>query len=513
MRRFRWSVAIGLLVAAVASTDAEAAFPGQNGRIAYSLATTSTDGIFTVLPDGSGQTQLTNGPGYDDEPSWSSDGTKITFSSTRDGNSEIYVMNADGSGQVRLTNNPAYDAQPAWSPDGTRIAFESRRDVPASSRRSEVYVMNADGTNQQRITNYPYDDSEPAWSPDGSRIAFSTERAPTGPAAEIWTMRPDGSDLREITHGASCFGGDRWHYTPNWSPDGRKIVYVELTDTCDAGDGFRTAHVVDADGSNPTQITPHGPEQDWTPVWSPDGTRIASSYSGTIMNADGSNRIHTQSFDTNPDWQPLPVNTPSTYPRPKAATPTYLSLVPAYGDCTTPNRQHGGGFSFGSCAPPNHLSPTLTVGVGDGSPAFSRSVGFVRLKALPGAAGAPDDADMAIRLSLTNVMRKSDLSDYTGELGLDLSLQLTDHEGAVSQTTMGFDLSATAPCTPTASTIDGATCDLNTTVKALVPNAITEGLGTILGLGPIKVRDGGPDEDADTPAGDGVLATQGVFVP
>ena len=124
-----------------------------------------------------------------------------------------------------------------------------------------------------------------------------------------------------------------------------------------------------------------------------------------------------------------------------------------------------------------------------------------------------DPADMAIRLSLTNVMRKSDLSDYTGELGLDLSLQLTDHEGAVSQTTMGFGLSAAAPCTATASTIDGATCDLNTTVEALVPSAITEGARSTYGLGQIKLRDGGPDEDADTPAGDGVLATQGVFVP
>ncbi len=182
-----------------------------------------------------------------------------------------------------------------------------------------------------------------------------------------------------------------------------------------------------------------------------------------------------QRANSSPTGSPCPSTLPPLTPSPKAATPTYLSLVPAYGDCTTPNRQHGGGLSFGSCAPPNHLSPTLTVGVGDGSPAFSRSVGFVRLKALPGAAGAPDDADMAIRLSLTNVMRKSDLSDYTGELGLDLSLQLTDHEGAVSQTTMGFGLSATAPCTPTASTIDGATCDLNTTVEALIPNAVTEG--------------------------------------
>ena len=43
-------------------------------------------------------------------------GTQIAFMSDRDGNGEIYVMNADGSGQTNLTNNPAYDDEPAWSP-------------------------------------------------------------------------------------------------------------------------------------------------------------------------------------------------------------------------------------------------------------------------------------------------------------------------------------------------------------------------------------------------------------
>ena len=69
------------------------------------------------------------------------------------------------------------------------------------------------------------------------------------------------------------------------------------------------------------------------------------------------------------------------------------------------------------------------------------------------------------------------------------------------------------PCTATASTIDGATCARRHDLKALVPNAITEGDRSTFELGPIKVRDGGPDEDADTPAGNGTLATQGVFVP
>src|SRR2546425_3331127 len=62
---------------------------------------------------------------------------KIVFETERDDNWEVYVMNADGSGQTNLTNNPAFDAEPSWSPDGTKIAFTSSRDDA-----SEVYVMN-----------------------------------------------------------------------------------------------------------------------------------------------------------------------------------------------------------------------------------------------------------------------------------------------------------------------------------------------------------------------------------
>lgn len=58
---------------------------------------------------------------------------KIAFSSSRDGNYEVYAMNADGSGQTRLTSNTGVDAQPAWSPNGTKIAFYSNRDGTSKS--------------------------------------------------------------------------------------------------------------------------------------------------------------------------------------------------------------------------------------------------------------------------------------------------------------------------------------------------------------------------------------------
>ena len=58
---------------------------------------------------------LTNDPGFDQEPSWSPDGGSIAFATGRDGNSEVYVMDADGGSPVNLTNDSGTDDKPAWS--------------------------------------------------------------------------------------------------------------------------------------------------------------------------------------------------------------------------------------------------------------------------------------------------------------------------------------------------------------------------------------------------------------
>jgi Tol biopolymer transport system component len=100
---------------------------------------------------------------------------KIAFTSNRDGNFEIYTLNADGSSQTRLTNTPGLsaglDTSPAFSPDGSRIVFESTRPSsnPADpSTDREIYVMNADGTNQTPFTANAYSDAEPS-HPTGRR--------------------------------------------------------------------------------------------------------------------------------------------------------------------------------------------------------------------------------------------------------------------------------------------------------------------------------------------------------
>jgi Tol biopolymer transport system component len=100
---------------------------------------------------------------------------KIAFFSNRDaGNTEIYTMNADGSSQTRLTNDPGADEQPAFSSDGAKIAFASTRQTPDGTIDREIWVMNADGTNQTQLTNNAFTDTEPTFSPDATKIAFTS---------------------------------------------------------------------------------------------------------------------------------------------------------------------------------------------------------------------------------------------------------------------------------------------------------------------------------------------------
>ena len=70
--------------------------------------------------------------------------------------------------------------------------------------------------------------------------------------------------------------------------------------------------------------------------------------------------------------------------------------------------------------------------VGDGNPATARSIGFIRMVVVPGVPGGPDDTDVRLRMSLTNVMHASDLTDYTGELRGSMDLRVTDRDNGPS---------------------------------------------------------------------------------
>jgi TolB protein len=270
--------------------------------------------IFTINPDGTGPTRLTDLPTSQFHPAWSPDGTRIAFDARSAGGRSfhIYVMNADGSGLERLTDGPGWNYLPAWSPDGTRIAFVSNRD-----RNDEIYVMNADGSGQMRLTDDADEDLSPAWSPDGTRIAFQTNRDSNN---EIYVIAPDGTNQMMLTDSKASFDGD-----PAWSPDGSRIAFVSDRD------GQASLYVMNADGTGVTLLAPSTGYGDRS--WSPDGGRIAFDQGGSpadiggIYVVDVETRSVTKLFEGPvgelccPAWQPVSVSIESP-PAPQSPTPT-----------------------------------------------------------------------------------------------------------------------------------------------------------------------------------------------
>ena len=136
----------------------------------------------------------------------------------------------------------------------------------------------------------------------------------------------------------------------------------------------------------------------------------------------------------------------------------------------------------------------------------------MRLAVVPGVPGGADDTDVRIRFSLSNVMKASDLSEYTGELRASAQVRLTDRYGGIAQTTQDFPLAFNVPCVPTAPTIDKSLCDITTTLDTVIPGAAAEhprNLGHGPGEGLRRRSRRGRRHDR----GQSLFAVQGVFVP
>jgi Tol biopolymer transport system component len=239
-------------------------------KLAFTGMISGDPEIYTMDPDGSNLTNISrsrghsNDPGtpFDGEPVFSPDGDKIAFTSQRDGDFEIYMMNSDGTGQTNLTNDPGFaDTDPAFSKDGEEMAF---RKCSIQDSTCHIHVMNSDGTNQTLAASN-VGAVTPVLSPSGKKIAF--RRADQSGKLKIFVMNVDGSNLSVLTDRLG-----RCVSNPVFLPDGR-IAFVSNPADNDE------VYTINQDGTQQTNITDDPRANDGAgdeaPSFSADGKKMA----------------------------------------------------------------------------------------------------------------------------------------------------------------------------------------------------------------------------------------------
>jgi TolB protein len=223
--------------------------------------------IYVVNVDGTGLRQLTNGPDFDENPSFSPDGKKVVFDRhTSAGKAHIFVVNFDGTGLRQLTNGSFNDSEPVYTPSGRRIVFVSDRDHDVKTDRSDIFAMAPSGANQRVLIDGPRNESEPDTSPNGKRIVFVSNRAS---GINIFVASANGRHVRQLTHNKrDCFSGN-CNLSPAWSPDGRHIAYLAV------GRFSSDLEVMRADGSGGKEFSDGNTEEEGfgtrvgPPSWGP----------------------------------------------------------------------------------------------------------------------------------------------------------------------------------------------------------------------------------------------------
>ncbi len=210
---------------------------------------------------------------------------------------QIYMMPLDGSRVKRISTGAGRTTCSYFLPGDDKILYSSTQAMYGGSCPTEpdfskgyvwplykgydIYVADTNGKVLRQLTfDTLYYDAESTISPKGDRIVFTSTRSGN---IDLFSMKLDGSDLKQLTHEEGYNGG------AYYSPDGNEIVYRASRPAGDELKEYRSLlkqgivkpttleiYVMNADGSNKRQVT-HLGGASFAPYFMPDGEHIIFS--------------------------------------------------------------------------------------------------------------------------------------------------------------------------------------------------------------------------------------------
>ena len=229
---------------------------------------------------------------------------RLVFYSERDGDSDIYLMDTDGSNVQQLTNEAGRDYEAKASADGRLLVFGSQR---AGGENGLLYVMNVDGSGVRPLTaaneGQEINDEYPDWSPDGRRVVFQRVIRPAegGAESDLWLVDIESGRETQLTDTP-----DVWDSTPSFTANGTSVLFEN------SSSGDFELYQLRLDDMQVSQLT----ESEGTEIeakQSPDGERIAFAFERDgdfdiyVMRNDGSDLralTDNDAADRCPQWSP-----------------------------------------------------------------------------------------------------------------------------------------------------------------------------------------------------------------